>query len=57
MTVYIYPPCSPNHVLGAKPTAEVLMHVRWWGCLVGQYNAMGPEVRFFIYYNYTEHCF
>jgi len=29
--------------LGPKSKAEVL--IRWWGCLVGQHNVMGPEVR------------
>jgi len=28
--------------------------MRLRGCLAGQYNAMGPEVRFSI--SYTEHC-
>jgi len=27
---------------------EVLLP--WWGCLTGQYNAIGPEVRFTIPY-------
>jgi len=41
---YIDRPDCTNSVSGQK--ASVL--ICWWGCLVGQYNATGPVIRFSI---------
>jgi len=38
-------------------TSQAAPPMRWWGCLAGQYNAMGPEVRFSVCYFIHEHCF
>ena len=37
-----------NGIYLDKPSASVPIH--WWGCLAGQYNAIGPSVRFAISY-------
>jgi len=38
---YIDQPGSSTNVLGPNLKAEVL--IRWWGCLAGPYNVLGPK--------------